>query len=45
MLILLQLLNEAMQTGIFETPAEGRTYLASLMNSVPSVANIETIVK
>ena len=42
---IITVLNEAMQTGIFETPAEGRTYLASLMNSVPSVANIESYCK
>lgn len=35
-------LNEAMEAGLFENSAEGRNYLANLMNSVPSVSNIES---
>ena len=34
-------LNEAMDMKIFDSAAEGRQYLASLMNSVPSVSNVE----
>ena len=35
-------LNEAMSMQIFETAKEGRKYLASLVELVPSVANIES---
>ncbi len=42
---IITVLNEAMQANIFETPAEGRSYLASLMNNVPSVANVESYCK
>ncbi len=35
-------LNEAVAMRIFETPAEGRNYLANLVNMVPSVSNIES---
>ena len=34
-------LNEALALKVFETASEGRTYLASLMNMVPSVSNVE----
>lgn len=33
-------LNEAMRAGVFETEQEGRTYLAALVNEVPSAANV-----
>ena len=42
---IITVLNEAMQANIFETANEGRTYLASLMNNVPSVSNIESYCK
>ena len=35
-------LNAAMQQHMFDTPQEGRAYLAALINMVPSVANIES---
>ncbi len=35
-------LNAAMQQHLFDTPQEGRAYLAALINMVPSVANIES---
>ncbi|MBE6854354.1 MAG: replicative DNA helicase [Ruminococcus sp.] len=35
-------LNEAVTEKVFESAQEGRTYLASLVNMVPSVANIES---
>ncbi len=35
-------LNEAVAQHIFETPAEGRTYLANLVNMVPAVSNIDS---
>ena len=35
-------LNEAMGQRLFDTPQEGRAYLAALINMVPSVANIES---
>ncbi len=38
-------LNEALAMKIFETPAEGRNYLANLANMVPSVSNIESYCK
>ena len=34
-------LNEAMEEHMFETSSEGRNYLASLMQMVPSVSNVE----
>lgn len=34
------LLNEAVEFGVFETPAEGKTYLYGIMERVPTVANI-----
>lgn len=34
-------LNEAMAMKVFETASEGRKYLASLMQMVPSVSNVE----
>ena len=34
-------LNEALAMKVFETDSEGRQYLASLMQSVPSVSNVE----
>lgn len=39
---IITVLNSAMEERIFETPAEGRSYLAALVNMVPSVANIES---
>ncbi len=35
-------LNEAVSMKIFETAAEGRNYLANLVNGVPAVSNIES---
>ncbi len=35
-------LNAAVEQGVFETAAEGRSYLATLVNIVPSTANIES---
>ncbi len=35
-------LNAAMQEKMFDTPQEGRAYLAALINLVPSVSNIES---
>lgn len=34
-------LNAAVERKVFETAAEGRNYLAALVNIVPSVSNIE----
>ncbi len=39
---IITVLNEAMKAGIFDTPQEGRTYLANLVNMVPSVDNIDS---
>lgn len=33
-------LNEALRAGVFETAPEGRKYLASLANQIPSVSNV-----
>ena len=38
-------LNEAMKAGVFETVQEGRKYLASLVDMVPSVANVASYCK
>ena len=38
---IITVLNEALSMNIFESASEGRNYLASLMNNVPSVSNIE----
>lgn len=35
-------LNASMQQHLFDTPQEGRAYLAALINMVPSVSNIES---
>lgn len=35
-------LNAAMREHLFDTPQEGRAYLAALINMVPSVSNIES---
>ncbi len=35
-------LNAAMRQKLFDTPQEGRAYLAALINMVPSVSNIES---
>ncbi len=35
-------LNAAVERGIFDSAQEGRTYLAALVNLVPSTANIES---
>ncbi len=42
---LITVLNEAVRRGIFSSSAEGKQYLADLMNGVPSVANIESYCK
>lgn len=39
---IITVLNEAVRENIFETAQEGRNYLASLVNMVPSVDNIES---
>ena len=39
---IITLLNAAVSQGVFETAQEGRTYLAALVNMVPSTANIES---
>ena len=36
---IITVLNEAVSAGVFETAAEGRNYLASLINMVPAVSN------
>lgn len=38
---IITVLNEALKQNIFDSAPEGRNYLASLMNTVPSVSNIE----
>ena len=38
-------LNEAVAQHIFETAAEGRNYLANLVNMVPAVSNIDSYCK
>ena len=38
-------LNEAVAQHIFETAAEGRTYLANLVNMVPSVSSVDNYCK
>ncbi len=35
-------LNASMQRHLFDTPQEGRAYLAALINMVPSVSNVES---
>lgn len=35
-------LNTAVERGVFETAAEGRSYLGALVNIVPSTSNIES---
>lgn len=42
---IITVLNEAVRMGTFETPAEGKAYLAALMSAVPSVSNIESYCK
>lgn len=42
---LITVLNEAVSLGIFETSAMAKTYLKGLMESIPSVANIESYCK
>lgn len=39
---IITVLNEAVKTKIFETAQEGRNYLATLVNMVPSVDNIDS---
>ncbi len=39
------ILNEAVRQGIFETPAEGKRYLAALAETVPSAENIVSYCK
>lgn len=38
---IITVLNEALAEKIFETPSEGKQYLASIMKMVPSVSNVE----
>lgn len=38
-------LDKAMEAHVFETAAEGRTYLTNLIESVPTVANLESYCK
>lgn len=38
-------LNESEKIGIFETPAEGKRYLAEIANTLPTTANIESYCK
>jgi len=42
---LITVLNESVALGIFETSAMAKTYLKGLMESIPSVANIESYCK
>lgn len=42
---LITVLNEAVALGIFETSAMAKTYLKGLMESIPSVANLESYCK
>lgn len=42
---LITVLNEAVALGIFETSAMAKTYLKGLMESIPSVSNIESYCK
>ncbi|MDE7122095.1 MAG: replicative DNA helicase [Oscillospiraceae bacterium] len=35
-------LNEAMAAHVFETPAEGRSYLANIAGNIPTMANIRS---
>lgn len=37
---IITVLNEAVKQKVFDTPAEGKSYLAFLMNSITTVANI-----
>ena len=39
---IITVLNAAVERGIFETAAEGRKYLAALVNSVPSLENVDS---
>lgn len=42
---IITVMNEAVSMGIFETTAMAKTYLKGIMESVPSVANIESYCK
>lgn len=42
---LITVLNEAVDEGVFESAAAGKTYLASIMEGVPTVSNIESYCK
>ncbi|MBO5383549.1 MAG: replicative DNA helicase [Ruminococcus sp.] len=42
---IITVLNEAEKLHIFETPAEGRRYLAEIGNTLPSTSNIESYCK
>ncbi len=42
---LITVLNEAVKLSVFETSAMAKTYLKGLMESIPSVANIESYCK
>jgi replicative DNA helicase len=42
---IITVLNEAVKENIFESSGAGKEYLATIMNSVPTVANIESYCK
>ena len=42
---LITVLNEAVNQGIFETSSAGKSYLAGIMQQVPTVSNIESYCK
>ncbi|MBQ3920420.1 MAG: replicative DNA helicase [Oscillospiraceae bacterium] len=42
---LITVLNEAVNTGIFDDPAVGKTYLAQIMQDVPTLSNIDSYCK
>lgn len=42
---IITVLNEALSRGIFETSAQGKSYLSAIMSGVPSVKNIESYCK
>ncbi|MDE7094485.1 MAG: replicative DNA helicase, partial [Oscillospiraceae bacterium] len=42
---IITVLNEAVSAHVFETASDGRTYLANIAESVPSIANIKSYCK
>ena len=42
---IITVMNEAVEAGVFETSAMAKTYLKGIMESVPTVANIESYCK